>query len=305
MAALSLLSACTFGAVAPDGRSPLDYYVRANGSFALAEIETDLSGIAYSEASGTHFLVQNGAAMVYEYSADLRTLLRTIRLSGGPSRDFEGIAWLGGSEFALANELNRVVLVRIPPERSVLEVSVEPGDEGVQEFVLPPPGRRNKGLEGVCYAPAKGGGPGTLFAVQESSPRRVFRFARPAHGNDASWADGSLAVDEPFDAESVLDGVADDLSGCAYDPRTGRLLIVSHKSSLVVDVSLHGDVVRKLPLPGRLRRGAWQYEGITLGPGEALFLVSEPSPLSRASRALVYRYHDPPPANQIPVQRQK
>ncbi|NRA01746.1 MAG: SdiA-regulated domain-containing protein [Myxococcales bacterium] len=288
--AAAWLSACALGPAPRGGPSLLDDYRRAGSAFALAEIPNDLSGISYSPESGTHFLVENGAGNLYEYSSDLRSQLRKFRLVGGPSRDFEAVAVLGNSKLALAHEQNRVVIVTIPAADADTELSVDPNDPEVQELVLPTRAKRNRGLEGLCYDAAGNAGGGTFYAVQESSPRRIYRFDRPADGANASVADGSLRVQEPFDAEEVFSGIAEDLSGCAYDPRSGRLLVLSHLSSVLVDVSTEGEVVRVLRLPGVLRRGAVQYEGITLGPGGKLFLVSESALFQRASRALIYEY---------------
>ena len=288
--AAAWLGACALG---PDPRgvpSLLDDYRREGPAFALTGIPNNLSGISYSAESGTHFLVENGAGNLYEYSSDLGSQLRKFRLVGGPSRDFEAVAVLGNSEFALAHEQNRVLIVTIPAGAADRELSVDPSDPEVQELVLPTPSKQNRGLEGLCYDPAGNAGGGTFYAVQESSPRRIYRFDRPADDANASFADGSLRVEEPFDAEAVFAGIADDLSGCAYDPRSGRLLVLSHRSSVLVDVSPRGEVVRVLRLPGAFWRGAAQYEGITLGPAAELFLVSEPALFQRASRALIFEY---------------
>lgn len=273
--------------------SPLDDYRREGGAFALSEIPSNLSGISYSAESGTHFLVENGAANLYEYSPNLQTQIRKLRLVGGPSRDFEALAVLGNSQLALAHEQNRVVVVTLPEGAADGELSVDPSDSGVQELALPLRSERNRGLEGLCYDPSGNAGAGTFYAIQESSPRRIFRFNRPVDGANASFSDGSLRVEEPFDAEAVFSGIADDLSGCAFDPRSGRLLLLSHRSSVLMDVSTDGEIVRVLPLPGALRHGAAQYEGITIGPDGALFLVSEPAFFQCGSRALIYQSLDP------------
>ena len=87
--------------------------------------------------------------------------------------------------------------------------------------------------------------------------------------------------------------MASDLSGCEFDRRTGRLLVISHQSSKVVELTLDGQIVGELPLPGVLRGGAAQYEGIALGALDALFVVSEPLFGTWPSRAAIYRFNAP------------
>ena len=275
---------------APDDRaSPLDGYRRDGRAFPLADVGPDLSGITYAPELRRFLLIQNGGARLYEYTSDLRTRTRVLQLRGGPSNDFEAIAWLGGSRIALAHELNHVVLVHLPQAPDTYDLELDPSRDDVVELVLPPPSRKNRGLEGLCFDPDGNAGGGILFALQESSPRRIFRLQRSRPGTTLDAAAVPLAIDEPFDAEAALEGIAEDLSGCAHDPRTGRLLVVSERSSVLLDVRLDGTVVRRLRLPGVLRGGAAQYEGVALGPGAALYLVSEPASYQRTSRAVVYR----------------
>jgi uncharacterized protein YjiK len=279
---------------APDhGASPLDAYRRDGRAFPLVEVGPDLSGITYAPEFRRFLLIQNGGARLFEYEPDLRTRTRVLQLRGGPSNDFEAIAWLGESRIALAHELNRVVLVQLPQAPDAYDLEVDPARDDVVELVLPPPSRGNRGLEGLCFDPEGNAGGGILFALQESSPRRIFRLQRSRPGTALDTTAVPLTIDEPFNAEAALEGIAEDLSGCVFDPRTGRLLILSQRSSVLLDVRLDGTVVRRLRLPGVLRGGAAQYEGVTLGPADALYLVSEPAAYQRTSRAVIFRLVGP------------
>ena len=194
----ALSSACAHGSLRSGGVSLLDDYQRDSGAFALDEIPQDLSGITYNPDSNTHFLVENGAGSLYEYSADLAVQLRKLQLVGGPSRDFEAIEYLGDGYLALAHEQNRVVVVRIPAGNEDGELSVDPLDARVQEFTLPPRAMGNRGFEGLCYDPSGNAGGGTFYALQESSPRRIYRFDRPADAGNRSVEDGTFLFEEPF-----------------------------------------------------------------------------------------------------------
>lgn len=293
IAVVLALAGCGLISPSNEHASPLDGYRRDGRAFPLADVGPDLSGITYAPELRRFLLIQNGGARLYEYAPDLRTRTRVLQLRGGPSNDFEAVAWLGGSRIALAHELNRVVLVHLPEAPDAYELEVDPSRDDVVELVLPPPSRGNRGLEGLCFDPDGNAGGGILFALQESSPRRIFRLQRSRPGTALDVATVPLAIDEPFDAEAALEGSAEDLSGCAYDPRTGRLLIVSERSSVLLDVGLDGTVVGRLRLPGVFRGGAAHYEGVALGPGAGLYLVSEPALYQRMSRAVVYRLVGP------------
>lgn len=288
IAVMLALAGCGLISASNELASPLDGYRRDGRAFPLADVGPNLSGITYVPELRRFLLVQNGGARLYEYAPDLRTRTRVLQLRGGPTHDFEAVAWLGGSRIALAHELNRVVIVHLPEAPDAADLDVDPSRDDVVELVLPPPSRGNRGLEGLCFDPDGNAGGGVLFALQESSPRRIFRLQRSRPGTALDVAAVPLAIDEPFDAEAALEGIVEDLSGCAHDPRTGRLLVVSERSSVLLDVGLDGTVVRRLRLPGVLRGGAAQYEGVALGPGAALYLVSEPAFYQSTSRAVVY-----------------
>ncbi len=289
IAVVLALAGCGLSSVSKERASPLDGYRRDGRAFPLTDVGPNLSGITYAPELRRFLLIQNGGARLHEYAPDLRTRTRVLQLRGGPSNDFEAIAWLGGSRIALAHELNRVLLVHLPEAPDAYDLEVDPSRDDVVELVLPPPSRANRGLEGLCFDPDGNAGGGILFALQESSPRRIFRLQRSRPGTALDVAAIPLAIDEPFDAEAALEGIAEDLSGCAHDPSSGRLLVVSERSSVLLDVGLDGTVVRRLRLPGVLRGGAAHYEGVALGPGAALYLVSEPASYQRTSRAVVYR----------------
>jgi len=242
----------------------LAHYTPQGAAFTVPEIGTNLSGITYNWDSGTYFTVKNNSKYVYEYSADFQTHLRTIFINTGNSSDNEGITYLGNDEFAVANESNYLMIFSI--------ANASTTGVAVQRFTLPSASVSNKGLEGVCY---DRNGNGTLYAIQEKSPMRIFKFDRPNHTNDLTHVDNSLVYTEPFQAETVFNGIATDIAGCMFNPMTGRLLILSQESRKVMDVDLNGDIVAELPLPIVSNGGAPQYEGVAIGKNGELVFASE------------------------------
>jgi uncharacterized protein YjiK len=239
---------------------------------------TNTSDITWKPATDTFFVVAN--SVVHEYSSDFSARLRTIRI-GGETLDAEGITYLGEvgpwDRFALAVEAPTDVVLSfdLAPDATVVDAA------SVRTYVLAPaPPLTNKGWEGVAYRPAKAGGAAWLYACREGEPgqvaMRVIRFPYRADDPAAatwSYADGSLAVDEPWDALARLGDVAEDLSGLHYDTSNDTLLVLSQIGSRLLRVDpATGTVVAQLVLDR-----SPQYEGVTLASEDRLVLVSEPN----------------------------
>jgi uncharacterized protein YjiK len=104
-------------------------------------------------------------------------------------------------------------------------------------------------------------------------PIRVLMFERSSSAGTFSYADGTLVVDEPWDAATELGQVAIDLSSVCFDSASNTLLVLSQESSRLLRVVPEtGEVLDQLDLSG-----SPQYEGVTLADGNRLVLVSEPN----------------------------
>ena len=66
----------------------------------------------------------------------------------------------------------------------------------------------NDGPEGVTYDPLTE----TIYIVKEKHPQAFYRFQRPG-----TSADTVITPDIPFDAESIFDGIMEDLSALTFD----------------------------------------------------------------------------------------
>ncbi|AMB84124.1 DNA-binding protein [Pseudomonas agarici] len=93
------------------------------------------------------------------------------------------------------------------------------------------------------------------------------RFEAPAERRDSIWLPGYHAV---IDAK-LLPGMEDDeASDVSYNPRTRTLFSVMGKHPFLVELTLQGDVLRKIPLVG------WNNpEAVTVLEGERLAIVDE------------------------------
>jgi uncharacterized protein YjiK len=260
------------------GFSPFTAYVpRDAAPLTLAGV-VNASDLAWKPSTDTFFLLTDRSTTFHEYSADFGSVVRTIALVNPPV-DAEGLAYLGEvgglDRFALgveANE-NEVLIFELDPAASTLDFATAvlqtyvPGEE---------PSVANKGWEGVAYRPAANGAPAWLWACQEGEPGqvpiRVVGFPYLPDGPaTSSYADDSLAVEEPWSAAEKLE--ADDLSGLVYDADSDTLLVLSDLGSRLMRVDpATGDVLDTLMLTR-----SPQYEGVTLASRGRLVLVSEPN----------------------------
>jgi uncharacterized protein YjiK len=234
------------------------------------------SDITWNPETDTFFVVADRA--VHEYRGDFAAPLRTIVIADG-ALDAEGIVHLGAAgavdRFAMALEAPSDVVVTFELARDATFVDAEV----LRTYVpAPAPALTNKGWEGVAYQPATGGGPGWLYACREGEPgqvaMRVVRFRyQPAGQTPLSYADGSLAVEEPWNALARFGDVAGDLSGLHYDTATDSLLVLSQLGSRLMRVDPASGVILGQLLLDR----SPQYEGVTLTTDGRLVVVSEPN----------------------------
>ena len=84
---------------------------------------------------------------------------------------------------------------------------------------------------------------------------------------------GNLQVLEPWDADEVFDGIADDLADIAFDSTNDTLLLLSQESSLLMRVSPDsGAVLESLALTG-----SRYFEGVTFFDGCRIAVLAEPN----------------------------
>jgi uncharacterized protein YjiK len=251
--------------------TPLNSYARVQGPITLEGID-NASGVAWKPESDTFFIVSNSTHALYEYPADFKTRLRTVALTNGPT-DTEDVVYLGSNRFAVVDEENQVHVVTILDGAT----SVNMGAADVERYVVSaPPATVNRGFEGVAFRPDLGTA-GQLIVCQEGgvagTPIRVLFFDRRTSPGTSSYADGTLAVREPWNALSKLGALATDLAAVSFDSAGSTLLVLSQETSRLLRVVPEtGEVLDQRDL-----KGSPQYEGVTLAGSGRLVLVSEPN----------------------------
>lgn len=258
------------GGTTQGGSVGLDDYERIAGPTTLGSMD-NLSGVTWKPETDTFFLVANTAHLLYEYDAAFETRLRTISLDNGPT-DTEDVAYLGNDRFAVVVETNEVFVLTIDDTQTTADMSAS----DVEHYVVSaPPAVANYGFEGVTLRPDVGD-VGQFIVCQEggsSVPIRVLTFNRSSSPGTFSYADGTLVVDEPWNATTELGGVAIDLASVFFDTSDATLLVLSQESSRLLRVVPEtGEVLDQRDLSG-----SPQYEGVTLTDDGRLVLASEPN----------------------------
>ena len=236
-------------------------------------LSRNLSGLTYNVLTGTLFTVINRPAQVAEVSTDGR-LIRLIDIDG--LKDPEGITYVDGNTYVISDEASHSLYwVQIGATDRRLSVA------GVPRLTLGIDVVRNASLEGVSWD----SNADRLFVVKEKLPLRVFVIT----GLRAGVKDAGFNIDinewKSSDASSLF---MSDLSSLTYHEPTGKLLLLSDESALIVEYASDGSPVDMLPLWRGLHgltRKIPQPEGLALGSDGAMYVLSEPN--------LFYRF-DPP-----------
>lgn len=110
---------------------------------------------------------------------------------------------------------------------------------------------------------------GAGFALVASQPRLAMAWAQFAA--DADQRERAVWLpDYRVEIEAMpLAGIADDVSGLTFDPDRGTLFAITNTNPEIVELSLTGDILRRIPVSGLGDPEAIEY----VGPGR--FVVAE------------------------------
>ncbi|PCI70720.1 MAG: hypothetical protein COB38_06890 [Gammaproteobacteria bacterium] len=246
----------------------IENYSPSGDAFTLGEIPKDASGITWHEGIQQYLVVQNNASRIYRYDVNF-SYMGSISVTGIHT-DTEGLSYV---------EDNKVLIISEDGQASKLEIdenttSVSGRIPTSQRYKIMANGG-NKGTEGIAVRKSTGSQLVRVYAVKEGtggSNMRVVSFDMP-NPDPGVLLDyqSNLTVNEPWDADVALAGLARDLAGAMFDERTGHLIILSQESRRAIQVDPDtGAIISTLNLSG-----APQYEGVTFGPNGELVFVSE------------------------------
>lgn len=242
----------------------LRHYRLVVGPIPIGEAAGQSSGLTFDAEHNRLFAIVNRPPRIYELEPD-GTPLRNIQLSGFD--DTEGIAYLGGNQFAVVSERKATV------SWFVMDADTREIDyAAVSSLPVGPYPPNNRGLEGVAYAADRG----SLFVVKERTPRKIYEIPWPARSM------GPAVVREPWDAEQQPWWGLQNLSDIHYQPDVAHLFVLSRRSRAVVEYTLEGDEVGRLSLKAGsagLTRAIRKPEGLTISPQGTLYICGEPNEL--------------------------
>ncbi|MFQ5957160.1 MAG: SdiA-regulated domain-containing protein [Candidatus Brocadiales bacterium] len=196
------------------------------------------SGLTYDPQTDTLWTVQDGGGGLCQ----LDTHGKVINTIDIPSNDLEGIAYKPGSDtFLLAEERNREIL-EVDRQGTIIQAIMVPIKWRLWHL--------NYGIEGVSYFPKSR----HIFIVNEKGPRVLMEL------NEGG------AVVQSFEVEGV-----EDLSGIYCNDASGDLLIISHESKKVMELTSEGRLISSfaIDIP--------QAEGITKDGSGNIYIICENS----------------------------
>lgn len=243
-----------------------DYQVEIEAK-PIAGIDDDLSGIDYDFDHNRLLAVTNGApTKIVALNREGETTA-TYPLKG--FEDVEGLAYMGDGMVVVTEENEQQLVFFRLPDQSGEAIDKKLSQSLALGINLSP---HNKGFEGVTYDRAND----RLFVAKEREPRQIFEIS-----GVLAALNGRLQIKILDLTEWVNRSVfAKDISDVHYDLRTGHLLVLSHESRLVIELSNSGEMVSFRTLLGRfsdLEETAEQAEGLTIDDEGELYIVSEPN----------------------------
>ncbi|NQU21159.1 MAG: SdiA-regulated domain-containing protein [Candidatus Nealsonbacteria bacterium] len=237
-------------------------YRLLQGPIQIEGVRKDASGLAFCEITKSLWVVIDSPPVLVEVDLAGR-LLRQIELRG--FEDIEGIAHVKGNRFALVEERRyELCLIEIGPETKRIDRTA------ATTIRLEEDGGDNDGLEGVAFDALRQ----RFFCVKEKKPSRVYEIQKGSEPGKFG------RVSHPWEAKEKKDWKLDDLSGLHFDAASGHLLVLSDKSSAVVECTPQGKMIARLSLTkgsAGLDATIPKAEGITMDASGRLYVCSEPN----------------------------
>jgi uncharacterized protein YjiK len=262
----------------------LSTYVRV-GRFDLPEptrtppplnsrLAQEASAVTYDWDTGTLFVVGDGTTSVVQVSKTGQ-LIDSMTLAPAEFNDTEGLTYVGGGKFVLAEERDRTaILFTYAPGATLTRSDTQTVTLGTIAG--------NTGMEGISYDPQTGG----FIAVKEAQPQGIFQtnidFAAGTATNGSPTTENSINLFDPalaglldfadvFALSNVptLNGYPDSTHLLLLSQESGRIVNIDRSGHISSSLSILSDPGNPLDVPGQ------QHEGLTMDPSGFLYVVSE------------------------------
>jgi len=236
-----------------------NYSLSSTVTYGGLPYNDELSGVTYNGDNGRLYVVEDEAQAVYEFDKT-GAHLSTMTITGGAGTDTEGVTYIGGGQFLMAEERTQ----------NIYRFSYTAGGSfaraGLPAFNVGPL-TNNTGLEGISYDPISG----TVFGLKEKSPQLVYTVS----GLDlASMTGGSVSAFVPslgtLDLSDVQ--VLSTVPSLFGTGDQNNLLVLSQESDLLLEIDQAGNILSQLDLSSL---GSDSIEGVTIDEYGTIYLVSE------------------------------
>jgi len=238
------------------------------GPIYMEGITKNASGLTYDKITDSLYVVINKPAQIVQLSTDGK-FIRKIQLLG--FSDLEGIALISQNKFAVVEEAN-AVLHYIDINRDTATVSINDVSKSVKidnpQIMVLKKKNKNKlqtnGIEALGYNPETR----TMLTAKEKKPQKLYTVSLDT-------------INQPFPANEAWPvkhlGLGD-ISGVSILPKLKHILLLSDKSSKIVETSLNGKILDTLEL--RYNESLIQdAEGITVDSKGNIYVCAEPNSL--------------------------
>ena len=240
----------------------------------------EASGVTYNWDTDTLFVVADGGRSVTQVSKtgvliDTMTLALGTSPQGTTFYDIEGVTYIGGGEFVMAEERDRQ-LVKFTYAAGTTLTRAQTQTVKIGTFV------DNTGTEGLSYDPFSGG----YVLLKEISPIGIFQSSVDFVAGTAS--NGSAATVNSTDLfDPALLGMRDVadvfalsvLPSMTGQPQEANLIVLSQEDGKLVNIDRNGVISSTRQLfsdPGNpLSVAGQQHEGVTMDPAGFLYIVNE------------------------------